>query len=152
MKPSLKIAAAITAVTLALTPTANAQTNDELDWTGGRPLPPGTQVPFEPGYASQWRMYDVVRFGDPNFNDYKVPGVRVMGKFDQNSILCIMNAKGGLGGCFVDGQPVTDVAWGRAGKIVTVDPVVKAFAPILNFFIRMELYMSSGNGSSLSSR
>lgn len=148
-KNATKIAAAALAAAMALAPAAHAQ--DDVDWTGGRPLPPGTEVPFEPGYASAWKMYDVIRLGDPRFRDYKVQGVRVIGAYDRDSMMCLMNAKGGRNGCYVDGKPVTDLGWGAGGQRVTVDPTVAKFAPIIKQLGALELELSSTQGSSLSS-
>ena len=96
-------------------------------------------MPFEPGYATQWRSYNVVKFGDPNYHNQGVQGVRVIGQYNSDWMMCLMNAKGGQWGCYVDGEKVTDLGYTRYGKVVTVDPVVKAFAPLITFFIELEM-------------
>lgn len=149
MKTATKTAAAFLAAAMTLAPAANAFEGD-VDWTGGRPLPPGTEVPFDPGYASAFKMYDVIRLGDPNYRNAQVPGVRVVGKFEGDQIMCLMNAKGGLTGCYVDGQPATNLGWGRGGMRVTTDPVIERFAPAIKEIQKFEAQFSSG--SSLSSR
>ncbi|QYH19587.1 hypothetical protein JKI95_11335 [Corynebacterium aquatimens] len=114
-------------------------------------LPPGTEVPYEAGYASQWRSYQVVKLGDPNYRNKDVRGIRVIGKFDQDWIMCHMNAKGGLGTCYVDGQSALELGYAPYGKVVTVDPMVKPFAPVLSFFIHLPsnlAALSSWSGSS----
>lgn len=152
MKTAKKTAAAFLAAAMTLAPAAHAQ--EGVDWTGGRPLPPGTEVPHEPGYASAWKNYDVIRFGDPNFNNYRVQGVRVMGDYDSDSIMCYMNAKGGRSTCYVDLQPVTSLGWGPGGEVVTVDPTLERFAPSIRAYneFKTRVYrMFEGQGSSLSS-
>lgn len=149
MKTATKTAAAFLAAAMTLAPAAHAYENN-VDWTGGRPLPPGTEVPFDPGYASAFKMYDVIRLGDPNFRNAQVPGIRVVGQFEDDKIMCLMNAKGGLTGCYVDGEPVTDLGWGRGGMRVTTDPVVERFAPAIKEVQKLEAEFSSR--SSLSSR
>lgn len=129
--------AAVAAATMLTAPVAHAQT--DTDWTGGRPLPPGTQVPFEPGYATQWRSYQVLRFGDPNYRNANVQGVRVLGQYDKDWMMCLMNAKGGMWGCYVDGEKVNELGYMPYGKVVTVDPVVNTFAPVISFFLRLEM-------------
>lgn len=113
MKTATKTAAAVLSAAMTLAPEAHAQ--DDVDWAGGRPLPPGTEVPFDPGYASAWKHYDVVRLGDPGYFDNKVQGIRVVGRYDDDKIMCLMNAKGGVSGCYVDGEPVTELGWTAGG-------------------------------------
>lgn len=147
----MKRTLAALATSVLIAPVAHAQSND-VDWTGGRPLPPSTQVPFEPGYATQWRSYDVVRFGDRNFQNPDVQGVRVLGQFDQKSVMCLMNAKGGQWGCYVDGKEATEIQHAPYGKIITTDPVVKFFAPVISFFVRLTMNFEAfrhGGGSSV---
>ncbi|WP_311355863.1 hypothetical protein [Corynebacterium riegelii] len=141
------LAAAATVATMMFAPAAHA--DEDVDWTGGRPLPPGTAVPFEPGYASAWRNYDVIRPGDPNFRNPSVQGIRVIGHYDKDTIMCLMNAKGGISGCYVDGKPATDLGWGTGGIQVTVDPTVAQFAPVIRGYNDMSRQLSSGSGSSL---
>ena len=149
MKTATKTAAALLAAAVTLAPTAHAQ--DDVDWTGGRPLPPGTEVPYEPGYASAWKLYDVIRFGDPNFRNTKVQGVRVMGDFEGDSVMCHMNAKGGRNECYLDGKQATKLGWGVGGEVITFDPKVEQFAPLIKGFNNLELQLSSGSGVNLSS-
>ncbi|WJY59104.1 hypothetical protein CAFEL_06720 [Corynebacterium afermentans subsp. lipophilum] len=149
MKTATKTAAALLAATVTLVPTAHAQ--DDVDWTGGRPLPPGTEVPYDPGYASAWKLYDVIRFGDPNFRNIKVQGVRVMGAFEGDSVMCHMNAKGGRNECYKDGKQATKLGWGRGGEVITFDPKVEQFAPLIRDYNSLELQLSSGTGVNLSS-
>ena len=153
MKTATKTAAALLAAAVTLAPTAHAQDDaqNEVDWTGGRPLPPGTEVPYEPGYASTWRLYDVIRFGDPNFRNIKVQGVRVLGTFEGDSVMCHMNAKGGRNECFKDGKQATKLGWGRGGEVITFDPKVEQFAPLIRDYNNLELQLSSGTGVNLSS-
>lgn len=92
-------------------------------------------MPFEPGYATQWRSYDVVKFGDPRYRDANVRGVRVLGQYDQDSVMCLMNAKGGMWGCYIDGEEATELAYMPYGKVITNDPVVKFFAPVISFVL-----------------
>jgi len=149
MKTATKTAAAFLAAAVTLAPTAHAQ--DDVDWTGGHPLPPGTEVPYDPGYASAWKLYDVIRFGDPNFRNIKVQGVRVMGDFEGDSVMCHMNAKGGRNECFKDGKQATKLGWGVGGEVITFDPKVEQFAPLIKGFNNLELQLSSGSGVNLSS-
>ena len=149
MKTTTKTAAALLAAAVTLAPTAHAQ--DDVDWTGGRPLPPGTEVPYEPGYASAWKLYDVIRVGDPNFRNIKVQGVRVMGAFEGDSVMCHMNAKGGRNECYKDGKQATKLGWGRFGEVITFDPKVEQFAPLIRSYNNLELQLSSGTGVNLSS-
>ena len=149
MKIATKTAAALLAATVTLAPTAHAQ--NDVDWTGGRPLPPGTEVPYEPGYASAWKLYDVIRFGDPNFRNIKVQGVRVMGAFEGDSVMCHMNAKGGRNECYKDGKQATKLGWGRFGEVITFDPKVEQIAPLIRNYNNLELQLSSGTGVNLSS-
>lgn len=142
-----KTAAVLLTAAIALAPTAHAE--PATDWTGGRPLPPGTAVPFEPGYASAWKMYDVVRPGDPNFRNYEKQGIRVLGRYDSNQIMCLMNMKGGLSRCYVDGKPVTDLGWGTGGMRVTTDPAVASFAPLIQGFYSLERRLSNLSSSLL---
>ena len=153
MKTATKTAAALLAAAVTLAPTAHAQDDaqNEVDWTGGRPLPPGTEVPYDPGYASTWRLYDVIRFGDPNFRNIKVQGVRVLGAFEGDSVMCHMNAKGGRNECFKDGKQATKLGWGVGGEVITFDPKVEQFAPLIKGFNNLELQLSSGSGVNLSS-
>ncbi|MEH0146318.1 hypothetical protein V6D40_01395 [Corynebacterium sp. Q4381] len=141
MKTTAKTAAALVCAVAVLSPVAHAQ--DGTDWTGGRPLPAGTEVPFEPGYATQWRSYDVVKFGDPRYRDSNVRGVRVLGQFDQDSVLCLMNAKGGMWGCYIDGEKATELSYMPYGKVITNDPVVKFFAPVISFGLRAQLELNN---------
>ena len=149
LKTAMKTAAALLAAAVTLAPTVHAQ--DEIDWTGGRPLPPGTEVPYEPGYASAWKLYDVIRFGDPNFRNIKVQGVRVMGAFEGDSVMCHMNAKGGRTECYKDGKKATKLGWGRGGEVITFDPKVEQFAPLIRDYNNLELQLSSDTGVNLSS-
>ena len=149
MKTATKTAAAFLAAAMTLAPTVQAQ--EDVDWTGGRPLPPGTEVPYEPGYASAWKLYDVIRFGDPNFRNIKVQGVRVLGAFEGDSVMCHMNAKGGRNECFKDGKQATKLGWGVGGEVITFDPKVEQFAPLIKGFNNLELQLSSGSGVNLSS-
>lgn len=147
MKTALKTAAVLLAAAVAFAPTAHA---DDTDWTGGHPLPPGTQVPFEPGYATEWRSYDVIRFGDPNFGNRNVSGVRVLGAYEGDRILCLMTFKAGMGVCYANGKEATDLGWSRGGKLVTTDPAVSRFASQIRQLASLELQLSSMSGSSLS--
>ena len=133
------------AVVISASLLAPAAAADETSWTGGHPLPPGTQVPFEPGYATQWRSYDVVKWGDPNFRNQDVRGVRVIGQFNQDSILCLENAKGGMWGCYVDGKEATELSYMPFGKVVTVDPLVNFFAPAIRFFLGIQARLGLSN-------
>lgn len=153
MKTATKTAAVLLAAAVTLAPTAHAQDDaqNEVDWTGGRPLPPGTEVPYDPGYASAWKLYDVIRFGDPNFRNIKVQGVRVLGAFEGDSVMCHMNAKGGRNECFKDGKQATKLGWGVGGEVITFDPKVEQFAPLIKGFNNLELQLSSGSGVNLSS-
>lgn len=137
MHTTSRLLASALAAAAVLTVSAGPALADDVDWTGGRPLPPGTPVPYDPGYASQWRSYNVVKFGDPNYRNPDVQGIRVLGKFDQDWIMCHMNAKGGLGSCYVNGQAALELGYANYGKVVTVDPVVKPFAPIISFFVHL---------------
>lgn len=153
MKTATKTAAALLAAAVTLAPTAHAQDDaqNEVDWTGGRPLPPGTEVPYDPGYASAWKLYDVIRVGDPNFRNVKVQGVRVLGAFEGDSVMCHMNAKGGRNECYKDGKQATKLGWGRGGEVITFDPKVEQFAPLIRDYNNLELQLSSGTGVNLSS-
>ena len=133
------------AVVISASLLAPAAAADETSWTGGHTLPPGTQVPFEPGYATQWRSYDVVKWGDPNFRNQDVRGVRVIGQFNQDSILCLENAKGGMWGCYVDGKEATELSYMPYGKVVTTDPMVNFFAPVIRFFLGFQARLGLSN-------
>ena len=133
------------AVVLSASLLAPAAAADETSWTGGHTLPPGTQVPFEPGYATQWRSYDVVKWGDPNFRNQDVRGVRVIGQFNQDSILCLENAKAGMWGCYVDGKEATELSYMPYGKVVTTDPLVNFFAPVIRFFLGFQARLGLSN-------
>ena len=137
-----RTAAAVVIAVSLLAPVASA---DETSWTGGHPLPPGTQVPFDPGYATQWRSYDVVKLGDPNFRNQDVRGVRVIGQLNQDSILCLENANGGMWGCYVDGKEATELSYMPFGKVVTVDPLVNFFAPAIRFFLGIQARLGLSN-------
>lgn len=141
MKTTATTAAAVVCVAAALAPVAQAQQHS--DFTGGRPVPAGTHVPFEPGYATQWYSYDVVKFGDPRFWDDNVRGVRVLGQFDQDSVLCLINAKGGMWGCYIDGEEATELAYMPSGKVITNDPVVKLFAPVISLGLQARMSVAS---------
>ena len=133
------------AVVLSASLLAPAAAADETSWTGGHTLPPGTQVPFEPGYATQWRSYDVVKWGDPNFRNQDVRGVRVIGQFNQDSILCLENAKAGMWGCYVDGKEATELSYMPYGKVVTTDPLVNFFAPVIRFLLGFQARLGLSN-------
>ena len=133
------------AVVISASLLAPAAAADETSWTGGHTLPPGTQVPFEPGYATQWRSYDVVKWGDPNFRNQDVRGVRVIGQFNQDSILCLENAKAGMWGCYVDGKEATELSYMPYGKVVTTDPMVNFFAPVIRFFLGFQARLGLSN-------
>ena len=133
------------AVVLSASLLVPAAAADETSWTGGHPLPPGTQVPFEPGYATQWRSYDVVKWGEPSFRDPEVRGVRVIGQYDQDSILCLENAKAGMWGCYVDGKEATELANMPYGKVVTADPLATFFAPVIRFFLGIQARLGLSN-------
>ena len=133
------------AVVLSASLLAPVAAADETSWTGGHPVPPGTQVPFDPGYATQWRSYDVVKWGDPNFRNQDVLGVRVIGQYNQDSILCLENAKAGMWGCYVDGEEATELAYAPYGKVVTVDPLVNFFAPVIRFLLGVQARLGLSN-------
>lgn len=133
------------AVVISASLLAPAAAADETSWTGGHPLPPGTQVPFEPGYATQWRSYDVVKWGEPSFRDPEVRGVRVIGQYNQDSILCLENAKAGMWGCYVDGKEATELSYMPYGKVVTVDPLVNFFAPVIRVFLGFQTKLGPSN-------
>ena len=139
------LAQTTTAIALSAALLAPAAAADETSWTGGHPLPPGTQVPFDPGYATQWRSYDVVRWGEPNFRNQDVRGVRVIGQFNQDSILCLENAKAGMWGCYVDGKEATELTYMPYGKVVTTDPLVALFAPVIRFFLGLQARLGLSN-------
>lgn len=137
-----RTAAAVVIAVSLLAPVASA---DETSWTGGHPLPPGTQVPFDPGYATQWRSYDVVKWGEPSFRDPEARGVRVIGQYNQDSILCLENAKAGMWGCYVDGKEATELSYMPYGKVVTTDPLVALFAPVIRFFLGLQARLGLSN-------
>ena len=137
-----RTAAAVVIAVSLLAPVASA---DETSWTGGHPLPPGTQVPFDPGYATQWRSYDVVKWGEPSFRDPEARGVRVIGQYNQDSILCLENAKAGMWGCYVDGKEATELSYMPYGKVVTVDPLVNFFAPVIRVFLDLQAKLGLSN-------
>lgn len=138
MRNNARVLASVLAASAALTLTTTPAFADDVDWTGGHDLPPGTPVPYEPGYGTAWRSYNAVKFGDRDYFNRDVDGIRVLGQYDQDSIICLMTMKGGLGTCYVDNQPVTDIAYAPYGKVVTVDPVVKPFTPVIAFFIKLQ--------------
>lgn len=140
-----RLTSAAAAVVVSATLLAPVAAADEHSWTGGHPLPPGTEVPFEPGYATEWRSYDVVKWGDPNFRNQDVRGVRVVGQFNQDSMLCLENAKGGMWGCYVDGKEATELSYMPYGKVVTVDPLVNFFAPVIRFFLGFQARLGLSN-------
>ena len=85
----------------------------------------------------------MIKFGDPNFRNSEARGVRVIGDFDADQLLCSMNFKGGVGTCYVDGQQVTDLGWAKGGKLVTADAKIAPFTPIIQAFASLEHRLSS---------
>ncbi|MEH0146320.1 hypothetical protein V6D40_01405 [Corynebacterium sp. Q4381] len=131
--------AAVTALTLAAAPAGAAS----------RLVAPGEPVPYELGYGTYWREFDVVRPGQPNDGE----SVEVWGRFDGDKIFCAEN-KGGVQACALPGTEVTDLGWAHNGRRVTTDPVVAFFAPLfkLRFQIQDRIaYSPLGRLSSMSS-
>lgn len=141
-------AAAFLAATVLSAPAipAASAAEDETDWTGGRPLPEGTEVPYEPGYGTSWRSYDAIKLGNPGFRNSGVQGVRVVGNYEPATIICAMNFKGGLGECYADGKQAVELGRGAGGKVITTDPVVAMFAPLVRPFVSLEQRLSSSRG------
>ncbi|UIZ91439.1 hypothetical protein JZY91_06630 [Corynebacterium sp. CNCTC7651] len=116
-----KITAGALAATVALTCAAAPA------GASPREVRPGTPVPFEAPFMTQWLEYDVVRPGEPNPNS---EAIEVIGRYPADHILCLWN-KGGLQECHMPGMKVTDLGPGRTSvKRVTTDPVVAFFAPV----------------------
>lgn len=131
--------AAATTLTLAAAPAGAAS----------RFVDPGEPVPYELGYGTYWREFDVVRPGQPNDGD----SVEVWGRFDGDKIFCAVN-KGGVQECALPGSEVTDLGWALAGRRVTTDPVVAFFAPVFKLKFRIQdkiAYSPLGRLSSMSS-
>lgn len=143
-----KFAAAFLAATVLSAPAipAASAAEDETDWTGGRPLPEGTEVPYEPGYGTSWRSYDAIKLGNPDFRNSGVQGVRIVGNYEPDTIICAMNFKGGLGECYADGKQAVELGRGAGGKVITTDPVVAMFAPLIRPFVSLEQRLSSSRG------
>lgn len=97
-----------------------------------RPVAPGTRVPYELGYGTYWREYDVVRPGQPNDGD----SVQVWGRFEGDKIFCAVN-KGGVQQCALPDTEVTDLGWSHGVLRVTTDPAVAFFAPL--FKLRFQI-------------
>lgn len=130
---------AATALTLAAAPAGAAS----------RFVDPGEPVPYELGYGTYWRVYDVVRPGQPNDGD----SVQVWGRFDGDKIFCAVN-KGGLQECALPGTKVTNLGWTYGDRRVTTDPVVAFFAPLFTLKFRIQdkiAYSPLGRLSSMSS-
>lgn len=132
---ALSAALALSATSVVGTGTALA---DELfdgpDWTGGYYVPE-EDYPTDPGYATAWRSYEVIRLGDRRFFDYGTQGVRVIGKFDGDRILCMSNAKGGQQGCYVKDQKITEFS--GYPRTITTDAKIAPFAPVIGFFLAL---------------
>lgn len=105
------------------------------NYDGGRELPPGTQVPFDPGPSTTWMWYDTVKMGEPGYFGGK-QAIRMVGQFDGDHLLCMFN-RGGTQGCYHKGQPVTRLGWTASGIVATTDPVAIRFAPLLHGLIRV---------------
>lgn len=148
MKTLRRMTAALLAATVISAPAipTAAAAEDETDWTGGRPLPEGTEVPYEPGYGSSWKSYDAIKLGNPNYRNSDVRGIRVVGNYKPDTIMCVMNFKGGVSECYSDGKQAVELGWGAGGKIVTTDPVVAMFAPVVRSFVSLERQLSSSRG------
>ena len=130
---ALSAALALSATSVINTAPASADEPFEgRDWTGGYYVPE-EEYPSDPGYATAWRSYDVIRFGDPRFFDYGTDGVRVLGKFEGDRILCLSNAKAGMQSCEVKDQKITEFS--GVPKTVTTDPKIAPFAPVIGFFL-----------------
>ena len=69
----------------------------------------------------------------------------MIGQFNQDSILCLENAKGGMWGCYVDGKEATELSYMPFGKVVTVDPLVNFFAPAIRFFLGIQARLGLSN-------
>lgn len=115
--------AAATALTLAAAPAGAAS----------RPVAPGETVPYELGYGTYWREYDIVHPGQPNDGD----SVEVWGRFEGDKIFCAVN-KGGVQECALPGTKVTDLGWTYGDRRVTTDPVVAFFAPLFTLKFRLQ--------------
>lgn len=74
-----------------------------------------------------------------------------MGAYEGDSVMCHMNAKGGRNECYLDGKKATKLGWGRGGEVITFDPKVEQFAPLIQGYNNLELQLSSGSGVNLSS-
>lgn len=148
MKTLRRMTAALLAATVVSAPAipTAAAAEDETDWTGGRPLPEGTEVPYEPGYGSSWKSYDAIKLGNPDYRNSDVRGIRVVGNYKPDTIMCVMNFKGGVSECYADGKQAVELGWGAGGKIVTTDPVVAMFAPVVRSFVSLERQLSSSRG------
>ena len=129
-----RVAALSAVLTLSATsvintaPASAEEPFEGTDWTGGYYVP-------DPGYATTWRSYDVIRFGDPRFFDYGADGVRVLGKFEGDRILCLSNAKAGMQSCEVEGQKVTEFQ--GLPKTITTDPTVAMLAPVVGIVLAL---------------
>lgn len=123
---------------VALTATATLLTaTPALADERAHPLPEGTPVPYDPGYTGYWMSHDVVRPGDQDYYSANNDAIRVLGRFDGDQILCA-HYKGGMQGCYVEGQTVTDLGYGASGRVVTTDKTWSMFAPVLRVFINIE--------------
>ena len=135
-----RVAALSAVLTLSATSVINAapasaeEPFEGTDWTGGYYVPE-EEFPSDPGYATTWRSYDVIRFGDPRFFDYGADGVRVLGKFEGDRILCLSNAKAGMQSCEVEGQKVTEFQ--GLPKTITTDPTVAMLAPVVGIVLAL---------------
>lgn len=124
-------AKAMTAAVLVATALVGGAATPASAADGARPLPPGAAVPFDPGYGTTWYSYDVAPLSSQSD-----ASVRTLGRFDGDQVLCTWN-KGGIQQCHVDGKDVVDF-WGTPwGRVISTDPVVKAFAPVIRSFLSL---------------
>lgn len=131
---ALSAALALSATSIVGTGTALADESfDGPDWTGGYYVPE-KDYPYDPGYASYWRSYKVIKFGDPKFFDYGTQGVRVVGNYPSDRILCVAN-KGGQQECYVKDQKITEFS--GYPKTITTDSKIAPFAPVIGFFLAL---------------
>lgn len=100
----------------------------------GVPLRPGTEVPYPAPEYHEWRHMNIVRTFDPNFYNMGVEGIRVRGPVRDNEALCLVDLPNTIKHCYADGKESTSLGFSRGGDVITFNPVVGIFAPVLQAY------------------
>lgn len=106
---------------------------DDLDTSVyGHPVAADAAVPFPAPAETEWRHFNVIRYGDRNFFNPAVEGLRVRGRVNDSTALCLFDhVKYALDSCYADGKRSTSLGYSPGGPVFTFDPIVGFFAPIL---------------------